>query len=611
PEPDPAFDNTLSRVRYDYNRLLVRLFMKNFVEPFQQFSTENGVKGRYQSYGTPLLMGMMEGNLIPDIPEGNNWIYSVDMETDEWSWNQAHGYLIWNLYAAVGGHLKGRKIISCEAMTNTKGVFKTSLEEIKRHDDMNFITGINHTILHGYNYSPPAAGFPGWIRYGAYFSEQNTWWPYLNHWADYNARLSSVFQQSSPVKKLALLGPIPDIWSQKGLIRVPVHSEPAYFHHLWESISQAGSSCDYIDETIIREGDVSSGTLKYGPMTYEAIVLGSVQSLDPATATALLRFVQQGGKLVVIDELPHRSLSQQNALDNDRTVIGAFAEIQNKYASQLIQVKSPSANQDLLIWTTKLLADAALTPDVQLVKPDKNVFQIRQVAGERDIYFFVNSNSRKAVTLQANFPMNGKTPWLWNPETGTRHVLAASASALPITLAPLKSKLIVFEPTRTDTPKPLAGHHEPGRSVGSIDGPWQVQFTHANGTVFSRSFDKLSSFGISTDRQLSTFAGTATYTTAFTATGTECWLELPNTYKGVSEVYVNGKKMGLNWYGRPLFLVSGALRKGRNTLEIKYTTVLSNYARSLTENATAARWTQGFEAIPLGLDGKITLYATE
>ncbi len=84
-------------------------------------------------------------------------------------------------------------------MTNTQGVFKASLEEIKQHDDMNFITGINHSILHGFNYSPPEAGFPGWIRYGAYFSEQNPWWPYLHKWVDYNARLSFVFQNSEPL----------------------------------------------------------------------------------------------------------------------------------------------------------------------------------------------------------------------------------------------------------------------------------------------------------------------------------------------------------------------------------------------------------------------------
>ncbi|NJO02648.1 MAG: hypothetical protein HC880_14040 [Bacteroidia bacterium] len=216
-----SFQDTLRRVRHDYNALLVETFLTNFTQTFQQYSTDNGLMARYQAYGTPFLMGMIGGNLIPDIPESNNWIYSADMEAPSWQWNIGHGYMIWNLYAAAGGHLKGRNIISCEAMTNTKGVFKMSLEQVKQADDMNFITGINHSILHGYNYSPLEAGFPGWIRFGAYFSEQNTWWPYFKHWADYNARLSYVFQNSQPQKSIAILGPASDLWSTVGWIGFP------------------------------------------------------------------------------------------------------------------------------------------------------------------------------------------------------------------------------------------------------------------------------------------------------------------------------------------------------------------------------------------------------
>jgi hypothetical protein len=75
---------------------------------------------------------------------------------------------------------------------------------------------MNHTVLHGYNYSPPEAGFPGWMRYGAYFSEQNTWWKYFKNWADYNARLSSVFQNSEPTAEIAVLGRVRDYWSEVG-----------------------------------------------------------------------------------------------------------------------------------------------------------------------------------------------------------------------------------------------------------------------------------------------------------------------------------------------------------------------------------------------------------
>ncbi|MGR3302486.1 MAG: glycosyl hydrolase, partial [Candidatus Scalindua sp.] len=82
---------------------------------------------------------------------------------------------------------------------NTEGAFRTSLETVKQSDDMNFITGINHSVLHGYNYSPPEAGFPGWIRYGAYFSEHNTWWKYFRNWAEYNYN-----QSESSLKNLAV-----------------------------------------------------------------------------------------------------------------------------------------------------------------------------------------------------------------------------------------------------------------------------------------------------------------------------------------------------------------------------------------------------------------------
>ena len=356
----------IKRVRYDYNKLLVRVFLDSFTRVFQDFCTQNGLKCRYQAYGTPFLMGMMEGNMIPDIPESNNWIYSTDMNSNEWKWNQGHGYMIWNLYAASGGHLTGRDIISCEAMTNTKGVFKTSLEEIKRHDDMNFITGINHTILHGYNYSPPEAGFPGWIRYGSYFSEQNTWWPYISKWIDYNSRLSYVFQHSKPVKNIAILAPVGDIWAEKGLIRVPFHMEPWYCYRLWEPLSQAGSSCDYISEDIIRDGNKIKANLQYGPMTYQSIFLSSVQSIEPQTALSLLEFVKNGGKLVLIDSIPTRSLSFKNAEVNNATVQNTFAEIQQNYPERMFVVNSPRSESDLLLWTQNLLDQLSISKSMNL-----------------------------------------------------------------------------------------------------------------------------------------------------------------------------------------------------------------------------------------------------
>lgn len=602
----PEFADQLKRVRYDYNKLLVKTFLENFTQEFQDFCTERDLLCRYQAYGTPFLMGMMEGNMIADIPESNNWIYSADMDADSWTWNQGHGYMIWNLYAASGGHLTGKKIISNEAMTNTRGVFKTSLEEIKQHDDMNFITGMNHAVLHGYNYSPAQAEFPGWIRYGSYFSERNPWWPYFLKWVEYNARLSYVFQNSAPVKRIAILAPEGDIWSSYGLTRNPFHTEPWYCYRLWEPVSQAGSSCDYIGQNIIREGKKEAGSLTYGPMSYQTILLSGVRSLESETALALLDFVKKGGKLVVVGETPYRSLSFQNATENDAAVQQVFKQIKADFPGRYFEISAPESENDLLPWTLELFRKTNIQKDVEIDIPDKTVFQIHKKAGEKDIWFFVNSSRVKTSAIKTVFPTGEKTPWLWNPENGIRSVFPfeKNKNELNIELNPLQSLLLVFE---SGGEEPGKSWKKPGEKILTIEGPWEVKFEHVNGETFTRNFDALNQFGTLPDEQLNTFAGTATYKTTFNLNKNAKWLQLGKVNKGISEVFLNGEKAGTSWYGKPVFNIDSAVKQGENLLEIKYTTVLSNYVMSL-ENPTAKRWTRGYEKIPAGLEGEVAVF---
>ncbi|HKJ69142.1 MAG TPA: glycosyl hydrolase, partial [bacterium] len=297
--------DTIRRVRYDYNLTLVELFLERFTETYYQWCKEQNTQSRYQAYGTPWLMGMAEGYMIPDIPESNNWLFSPNA--------YSHGYYVWNKYTSAGAHLTGRPIASCEAMTNTRGVFKTSLNMIKQADDMNFIMGINHSVLHGFNYSPPEAGFPGWIRFGAYFSEHNTWWPYFHNWVDYNARLSAVFQAAKPQVSIGILVPRADIWSTSGLARVPVHTTPWYGHRLWEAISQNGASADYLSETVIQDAEKTEGELRYGPMGYGTLIFTNVRTMEVATAEAIGEFVRSGGTAIFVESQPQRSASLPGA----------------------------------------------------------------------------------------------------------------------------------------------------------------------------------------------------------------------------------------------------------------------------------------------------------
>ncbi len=147
-----------------------------------------------------------------------------------------------------------------------------------------------------------------------------------------------------------------------------------------------------------------------------------------------------------------------------------------------------------------------------------------------------------------------------------------------------------------------------GNQIGTIQGPWQAKFDHISGDSFEWHFEKLYNFGTADNIQLNTFAGTVIYSTKFKSDGRGNWLELGEVNKGITEVYLNGSKLGTNWYGRPLFPLNNLLVSGENLLEIRYTGVLSNYSNSLRNNPTAERWTSGYNNIPMGLGGDIIIY---
>ena len=68
-------------------------------------------------------------------------------------------------------------------MTNAVPVFRETLEDFKLCYDKSLMSGVIHPVVHGFNYNPPEAGFPGWVRFGSYLNEQNPWWPHFRRWS--------------------------------------------------------------------------------------------------------------------------------------------------------------------------------------------------------------------------------------------------------------------------------------------------------------------------------------------------------------------------------------------------------------------------------------------
>jgi hypothetical protein len=603
-ETSAELADLLLRVQYDFYQVLIDVFLERFTREFQDFCTEKGVLCRYQAYGTPYYMGLFQGNLIPDIPESNNWIYSRarDEATSEaYTWNQGHGYMLWNKAASTGAHISGRKITSCEAMTNVQGVFRTSMETIKQSDDMNFITGINHTVLHGFNYSPPEAGFPGWIRYGAYFSEQNTWWKYFRNWADYNARLSAVFQHSDPVEDVAVLGRLDDFWAEVGPTRPPFNTRPWYYARLWEPISNLGSSCDYLHTSALEKAEIDGAKLVCGNMAYSTLILTDVRSLSTRVAEQISAFARSGGKIVFIGQLPERSLSLMDAENNNLVVQAHMQEAMEQENVHL--VPAPEKSADLLEWTSSLYAQIGLDPKVDIGDPVSHLYTLSQKKGEQEIYFFVNSHRSEAIEFDASFHPGNKIPYLWDPRTGERFEIAyGKSNEIRLRLDALESALVVFEPEKLDLPlysaRAAPVKRQPMKAL------WEVKFEQVDGSIFTRLMEELIDFSTSTDDSIRNFSGTVSYSTVMESSECQDYICLTDVNEGVSELMINGESAGMRWYGTHEYEVSSMWKQGSNRIEIVLTTTLANYCGSLEENQTARAWTRSYRTpVSSGLAG--------
>jgi hypothetical protein len=622
---DNDSSDTIRRARYDFVLTLIELFQERFVKTYIDWCHENGVRGRIQAYGRET--HPLEGSMHVDLPEGESWLWGdgdkiVPMPA------------VVNKYVSSGAHLAGKQLVSFEAMTNAVPVFRETLEDIKIGLDMSLLTGVNHPVLHGFNYTPPEAGFPGWVRFGCYFNEKNPWWPYFRQWADYSARMTAVLRQTTATAQVAVLGPRADEWSREGMLYQPFPEVyvPWYHYHLWQALQQNGVSTDYISENILRAATFADGEIRYAGRRYEAVILQDVESLEPATAEALERYAKAGGKIAFVGRSPSRApgLKDDAAQDalvrrhieaalragGERTAVVPAPEqkVTSARFGDINRLGMPLADREnLLAWSAALLERFAITPEVRMSKTSPWVSHIHQQEGSRDLFFFANTSRTETAEFEAVLPVGDKRAWHWDPFTGKRQPYPQQSNRVAIRLEPEESLLLVFTPGRAGRGAAFSQLRR-GADAVAVKAAWRVSFQPMNGMApFERKLDELIDIGKATnDPALTAFGGTAIYRTEFNAADSRYSVLDLGQVHGVSEVTLNGKKLGVRWHGRHVYNARGAIRKGSNRLEVKVTTMPANYAKSLAAtNAMAKRWAGWFPLISAGLVGPVELAVAE
>jgi len=611
----PKFEEMIRRMRYDFETLKAELLEEKFIKTYTTWCRKLNVKSRAQAYGRSFFP--LEGSFEYDIPECETWTmnwlrHRVGEEMPEEDYRRGRAYTMINKYVSSTANLKGKRLVSCEENTDTYTVFNTTLEFLKAGGDQSAISGVTHPVFHGFNYSPPEAPYPGWIRYGGYYNENNTWWPWFHLYNEYKARLSAVLQNVTMFTDIAILPPNDDMWSLIGSQMEPfpniTHVE--YMTLVWEAINKNGSGCDYVSQRVIRNAEMKKGHMHYGPRKYNTIFLIQVDSLDPETAKKLYEFISSGGRIFCIEAAPSRSLGWNDHDKKDGDVLYYTGKMKS-FADRFILLNKPE--KDFIRWYSGIQEKYGIKSYVKIINPDPFVMQNRYIGDDGSEYIYlINShihNNHKTRILFSREITAGRFAWKWDPEDGNRYrIILDKENGIDLDMGPAESFLFVFDKIKDGEewdPLPL-----PVNPVLTLY-EWEIRLIHCR-DVLEKNAPIAWLADLSKIPETANFAGTIIYRNwIYLKNPVAGFLDLGKVY-GLAEVSVNGNNCGVKWYGRRIFSIGNYIKPDVNKIEIKVVTTMGNYMKSLTDNPIAQYWTNEKNKIQplqsMGLIGPVTIY---
>jgi hypothetical protein len=168
------------------------------------------------------------------------------------------------------------------------------------------------------------------------------------------------------------------------------------FERRWEYL--------HLDSQALADGRVQGGVLVHDALRFKVIILPIVNTLPAAAWERLLEFVEQGGKLVAIGDMPLNSESKFPDAAVRDAFTGVFASREN---TVFMAEWEPDALDKLLTtWLEK---------PVKLADQSQPVRIAHKAVNGRDVFFVMN-DSNEPVRAQVTFMTAGALEE-WDPAT--------------------------------------------------------------------------------------------------------------------------------------------------------------------------------------------------
>ena len=289
-------------------------------------------------------------------------------------------------WATSAAHLYGRNVVSAETWTWLHSpAFRATPLDMKAEADRMFLQGVNQFVGHGWPYSPPSAGEPGWAFYAAaVFNEHNPWFPLMPEIAKYLTRVSWLLRQGKPDNDVAILLPEDDAQAAftPGHVSVTDEMSRRISPQLMAAILDAGYNVDFIDAATID---------KLGTIPYPILVIPPTDRIPLSTAKLL-----------------YRHCSDLHIIGVGKTPSLAPGLIEQKDSPEVANVIGhvfQGGNAGSAADSIAELADAlhkALPPDLDAAGQTAGLGFIHRKLADRDIYFVANTGNQP-VNAQVRF----------------------------------------------------------------------------------------------------------------------------------------------------------------------------------------------------------------
>ncbi len=393
------------KIRYNFWRTVGKLFVESHSKAMWDWCEKYNVKfsGHLMGEDTLNWQVLYSVNVMPHYEYMQ--LIGIDHLTMNLYWPTGNPFIVTPKQASSVANQLGRKEVLSEMYgTCDQGI---TFEERKRIADWLGLLGINYRCYHGSFYSLRGSrkrNYPPNLNY------QQPYWYENRFIADYGGRLSYVLRQGKYEADILIIHPIESYYIEVKLDREakkevgPLDESLIKTSH---NLLKIQRPYDYGDETILAKyGKVVKNIIAVGEMSYKVVIMPSIRILRESTFKLLTEFINAGGKVISVGELP--------------TMINGEVDKQiDEFNKKVIKVENDSK-------ALKFILDNIITSVVQLRSLNgistEDIWIQHRIFDNGQMFFLINTSSERMIDVEVKIKGNGKLE-RWNLENGKVEVI--------------------------------------------------------------------------------------------------------------------------------------------------------------------------------------------